>query len=268
MMMDEKNIKIVTFRSDDGVSYGTNFSAMKAENVSSYNDEVIEVRNELIKYPNSVWIGNIDAIGSIFEHDKNPFTCRYMLSCDDNGKPHRFLRRVDIPISHKEWCRREKDIQVICFESTDIYEDTQPEIYVLDTINGKIKGVCATTIEDVYIVENYSRCCFISDNVLMFKDYCDLSEWDDQYNDKGENNLCCHYFLYNTKYHNHIGFFADVSAIEPSEQKRNESEPIVFDMLYIDSKGTERIDGVVLRLDKLTIHSKEGEDLIGYIEKD
>lgn len=53
-MMDEKNIKIVTFRSDDGVSYGTNFSAMKAENVSSYNDEVIEVRNEL-KVPQSHW---------------------------------------------------------------------------------------------------------------------------------------------------------------------------------------------------------------------
>lgn len=93
MMMDEKNIKIVTFRSDDGVSYGTNFSAMKAENVSSYNDEVIEVRNELIKYPNSVWIGNIDAIGSIFEHDKNPFTCRYMLSCDDNGKTIQILTK-------------------------------------------------------------------------------------------------------------------------------------------------------------------------------
>lgn len=72
----------------------------------------------------------------------------------------------------------------------------------------------------------------------------------------------------NSKYHNHIGFFADVNAIEPSEQKRNESEPIVFDMLSIDSRVTERIDGVVLRLDKLTIHSKEGEDLIDYIEKD
>lgn len=249
--------------------YGKYFSAIDHDNVSSYNDAVIEVGNELSKYPNSIWIGNMDANGTVSEHDKNPFTCRYMLSCYGNGEPYRFLRRVDIPISHKEWCRREKDIQVICFESVDIYDGTQPEIYVLDTINGKIEGACATTIEDMDIVNtNCSRCCFISDNVLMFKNYCDLFEWDQQYDDKGEDNLCYHYFLYNTKYHNHIGFFADVNAIEPSEQKRNKSKPIVFNMLSIDSKGTERIDGVVLRLDKLTIHNKNGEDLIDYIEKD
>lgn len=267
--MDDKNIKIVTFYdSDSDGIYGKYFSAVKPDNVSSYNDAVIEVGNELREYPNSIWIGNIDAIGTVSDHDKSPFTCRYMLSCDGNGKPYRFLRRVDISIPHKEWCSREKDIQVICFESTDIYDVSLHEIYVLDTINGKIEGVHATTIEDMDIVKNCSICCFISDNVMMVKDYCDLFELDEQYNDKGEDNLCFHYFLYNTKYRNHIGFFADVNAIEPSEQKRSESEPIVFDMLSIDSKGTERIDGVVLRLDKLTIHSKEGEDLIDYIEKD
>lgn len=266
-MVDEKNIKIVTFYdSDSDDMYEKYFSAIKPDNVSSYNDAIIEVRNELSKYPNCIWIGNIDAIGTVSEHDKNPFTCRYMLSCDGNGKPYRFLRRVDIPISHKEWCRREKDIQVICFESVDIYDVTQHEIYVLDTINGKIEGACATTIEDMDIVKNCSRCCFISDNVLMFKDYCDLLEWDEQYDDKGEDNLCYHYFLYNTKYRNHIGFFADVNAIEPSEQKRSESEPIVFDMLSIDSKGTERIDGVKLRLNTLTLHGEDGENLTEELE--
>ena len=58
-MMDDKNIKIVTFQSDNGVSYGTDFSSMKAENISSYNDAVIESVNTIADFPKQIWIGNI-----------------------------------------------------------------------------------------------------------------------------------------------------------------------------------------------------------------
>ena len=52
ILMDEKNIKIVTFQSYDGVSYGTNFSATKAENVSLYNDSIIESENIITDFQN------------------------------------------------------------------------------------------------------------------------------------------------------------------------------------------------------------------------
>ena len=267
IIIDEKNIKIVTFDKGNFVP----FSTINAANVSEYNNAVIEVKNDLSGYPNNIWIGNIDIKGYVSDtDDRNPFTGKYMLSCDKDGKPYRFLKRIDIDILNKRWCPRSEDIQVICLETVDIYDTTKHEIYILDTYDGIIHGIKATDVDDMYIIKDCSKCYFISENVIMFKEYCDLSEWDEQYDDKGEENLCYHYCLYNTKTHERVGFLADVNAIviRLEDRKYEEDKPIIFDMLHVDGYGTERIDNVRLRLDTLTVHSKEGEDLVDYIIED
>ena len=62
-------------------------------------------------------------------------------------------------------------------------------------------------------------------------------------------------------------FLANDKAIELNKEKRDETIPIVFDMLHIGRKdGTYRIDGVKLRLDTLTLQSEDGEDLTKELE--
>lgn len=264
--MNEKYIKIVTFQSDNGVSYGTDFSATKAENVALYNDSVIESGNTITDFPKQIWIGNIGINGKVFEHDKNPFVDKFMLSCREDGRPYRFLKRLDIDIENTEWSQNAKNIKVVCFTSIDIYDTTNSDVYILDTYDGIIHGRKATDLEDTYMI-NYSKCGFISENVLMFKEYCDLTEWDNQYDDKEDDDLCYHYCLYNTKTREKAGFLANDKAIELNKEKRDETIPIVFDMLHVGRKdGTYRIDGVKLRLDTLTLQSEDGEDLTEELE--
>ena len=265
-MMDDKNIKIVTFQSDNGVSYGTNFSATNAENVSSYNDAVIESVYTIADFPKQIWIGNIGINGKVSEHDKNPFVDKFMLSCREDGVPYRFLKRLDIDIENTEWSKNAKNIQVVCFSSIDIYDTSSGDVYILDTYDGIIHGRKATDIEDTHII-NYSKCGFISENVLMFKEYCDLNEWDEQYDDKEGGDLCYHYCLYNTKTKEKVGFLANEKAIKLNKEKRDETIPVVFNMLHVDRKdGTYRIDWVKLRLDTLTLQSEDGENLTEELE--
>ena len=265
--MNRKYIKIVTFQSDNGVSYGTDFSATKAENVALYNDSVIESGNAITDFPKQIWIGNIGINGKVFEHDKNPFVDKFMLSCREDGRPYRFLKRLDIDIENTEWSQNTKNIKVVCFASIDIYDTTNSDVYILDTYDRIIHGRKATDLEDTYMI-NYSKCGFISENVLMFKEYCYLTEWDDQYNDDEDGDeRCYHYCLYNTKTREKAGFLANDKAIELNKEKRDETIPIVFDMLHVGRKdGTYRIDGVKLRLDTLTLQSEDGEDLTEELE--
>ena len=101
----------------------------------------------------------------------------------------------------------------------------------------------------------------------MFKEYCDLTECDIQYDDKEGGDLCYHYCLYNTKTKEKVGFLANEKAIKLNKEKRDETIPVVFNMLHVGRKdGTYRIDCVKLRLDTLTIQSEDGENLTKELE--
>ena len=78
-----------------------------------------------------------------------------MLSCREDGRPYRLLKRLDIDIENTEWSQNAKNIQVVCFASIDIYDTTNSDIYILDKYDGIIHVRKATDLEDTYMI-NYS----------------------------------------------------------------------------------------------------------------